>query len=304
MAKTINRIILVLTIASAAFLSSCKPKPITGQVFIVDPSGVGSPLDGIQIVLINAKDADDYLKKKKIEADQQSGQIKAEIEKLQVELKTEQPEYDEQKATNDAYIANQSYTNDPRYITILKESDDATKKIQTLANAITYLRSKYGKSPFSMNMLIVHQYPKEYLDAWHAEDADAAQIQEIQRDVNRIDNELGSFTLKVENEKALETSAMMQKVELTKENLQSAAANLAMFQTPYFYLADFSPTALEISLADLEGNFVIHNPKKGTKIFAKLKLEDANSGYFWLVDLPPKGQKLILSNGNLFKVPQ
>jgi hypothetical protein len=96
---------------------------------------------------------------------------------------------------------------------------------------------------------------------------------------------------------------MMHKVERTKENLQAATANLAAFQTPYFYLADFSPAALGISLADSGGNFSIQNPKNGVKVFAKLKLEDSKSGYFWLVDLPTKGQKLILSNGNLFARP-
>ena len=297
--KKINLIILMLAIISATLLSSCKPKPITGQVFIVDPSGVGSPLDGIQIILVDGKEANEFLKKKKTESDQQCSQTKAEIDKSQAELKIEQAEYDEKKATNDAYIASQSYTNDPRYIAILKVSDDTIKTAQTLANAVTYLRSKYGEPP----EIFVTQYTKEQRDGWAAQKEDIRRIESIRHDAVRTDNELDSFPQKVKNEKAWENSAAMQKVELTKENLQIATANLAAFQTPFFYLADFSPTSLEMSLADLSGNFTIHNPKKGSKVFAKLKLEDSKSGYFWLVDLPPEGQKLILSNGNLFSSP-
>jgi hypothetical protein len=145
--ETINRVTLMLVIVCAALLSSCKPKPISGQVFIIDPSGIGAPLNGIQIILVDAREADDFLKKKKSESDQQCGRIKAEIDKLQAELKIEQAEYDEIKATNDAYIPSQSYTNDPRYIALLNKSDDAIKTAQTLANAVIYLRSKYGEPP-------------------------------------------------------------------------------------------------------------------------------------------------------------
>ena len=55
-----------------------------------------------------------------------------------------------------------------------------------------------------------------------------------------------------------------------------------------------------MSLTDKKGYFVVHNPTKGTKIFAKLKSDETGEEFFWLVDLPPKGQKLILSSDNTF----
>jgi hypothetical protein len=65
-------------------------------------------------------------------------------------------------------------------------------------------------------------------------------------------------------------------------------------------LADFSPATLETSLTDEAGYFVIHNPKPGTKIFAKVESDETNKDFFWLLDPPQKGDKLILSDTNLF----
>jgi hypothetical protein len=48
----------------------------------------------------------------------------------------------------------------------------------------------------------------------------------------------------------------MAAVEATKQKLDGANQTLKSFQTPYFYLADFSPAALETSLADEAGDFV------------------------------------------------
>jgi hypothetical protein len=75
------------------------------------------------------------------------------------------------------------------------------------------------------------------------------------------------------------------------------------FQSPSFYLADFSPTALETSVTDKKGYFVVHNPTKGTKIFATVKSDETGEEFFWLVDLPQKEEKLVLSDSNLLTIP-
>jgi hypothetical protein len=257
-------------------------------------NGTMVKVGGVQIVLIDAKEASDFLQKKKTESDQKSAQIQTVIDKLETELNTNQAEYEEAKN-----VASQSYTNDPQYIAAIKESDDAIKMAQTLANAIEYLRSKYGDSPYGRNPL-VRQYPKEYYDAWHAEDADAARIQSIRQDANRIDNEINSLPQKIQNDRNLQINTAMAAVEETKQKLDEANQTLKSFQTAYFYLADFSPAALEMSLTDKTGNFVIHNPKPGTKIFAKVESDETNKDFFWLLDPPQKGDKLILSDTNLF----
>jgi len=250
---------------------------------------------GVQIFLIDAKEADDFLQKKKVESEQQSARITADIEKLQSELNTNQFEYDEaEKATS------QSYTNDPQYIATIKKSDDTIKTAQTLANAVNYLKSKYGESPAMLNQPFVRQYPKEQRDAWAAEEADIQRLQSIRFDANRIDNEIDSLPETIRNKRSWRIKTAM--AALTETQIKVAGANqtLKSFQTPYFYLADFSPAALEMSLTDEAGNFVIHNPKPGTKIFAKVESDETNKDFFWLVDLPPKGQKLILNSDNMF----
>ena len=104
-------------------------------------------MGGVQILLVDEKEAIDFVNRKNAEAKQKFSKTQLEVEKLKAELAAEQAEYDRKKATNDAYIASQSYTNDPRYIALLNESDNIIKTNQTLVNAVNYLRSKYGEPP-------------------------------------------------------------------------------------------------------------------------------------------------------------
>ena len=45
------------------------------------------------------------------------------------------------------------------------------------------------------------------------------------------------------------------------------------------------------------------NPKAGTKVFAKVKSDETSKEFFWLLDLPNEGEKLVLNENNLFTVP-
>ena len=143
----LETLITLAVIAGMFCLVGCKPKPISGQIFIVDETGVGTALGGVQILLVDEKEAIDFVNRKNAEAKQKFSKTQLEVEKLKAELAAEQAEYDRKKATNDAYIASQSYTNDPRYIALLNESDNIIKTNQTLVNAVNYLRSKYGEPP-------------------------------------------------------------------------------------------------------------------------------------------------------------
>jgi hypothetical protein len=128
-------------------------------------------------------------------------------------------------------------------------------------------------------------------------------IQSLRQRAGQIDSELNNLTDKILNENLRETTDAQWKVGRIEEDLKAKVVSMNWLQTADFYLADFSPTPLEKCLADLNGNFTIQNPRPHTKIFAKLKPEDSTNGYFWLVDLPPKGKKLILSNDNQFTAP-
>jgi hypothetical protein len=232
-----------------------------------------------QILLIHSSQAEDFLQKKKSDADQKCSQIKTDMRKLQSEINE----------------PSNSYTNDPRYTQLIQKANEDIKMAQTMANAIGHLRSKYGESPYSMNMPLVRQYPKEYYDAWHAEDADAGRIESIRLDANRLDNEMDSTVA------AIKAKKEQQKINATVI-LNSDDQLLNSYQSPRFYLSDFCPVPLETLQADDEGRFAIHNTREGTRVFAKVMPDnnDTNEEFFWLVDLPPVGQKLILNDGNLF----
>jgi hypothetical protein len=127
-------------------------------------------------------------------------------------------------------------------------------------------------------------------------------LDSIRRDAYRIDREIDSFPEKFKNEKDQQRQTAMAAVAAAHEKVDKANQALESFQTPYFYLADFSPAALEMSLTDEKGHFVVYNLKEGTKVFAKVKSDETSEEFFWLLDLPQKGEKLFLSDTNLFTI--
>lgn len=252
-------------------------------------NGVRVKINNVRVCLVEAKEVNDFMQKKESDAGQQCSQIKSNVDKLQSEVAALRFE------TVDA-----SYflANDPPYISLLNESRDDKKKIETLYNAVAVLRSKYGEQPWKMDIPLIRRYPKDYLNAWHAEDVDDARISSIQVDVKNVDNEISSLTANVAEEEK-------ERIQILTDQLNEANESLKSFQTANYFLADYSPAALEVSLTDEKGRFVIHNPMPDTKIFATVKPDngETNEDFFWLVDLPATGEKLILSNNNMFTVP-
>lgn len=246
-------------------------------------------IDGVQVSLINRQEADDFLQKKRSDVDQQYNEIKTNLDNLQQEI---------EDLTAIINGKNQSYTNDPEYVAVIKESDDTIKKAQALANAIANLRAKYGDSPYSRNMPLARKYPQAYVDAWHTEDTYAAQLREIQRNASHVDGKIDSAASSIKNRAS-------EKQRADVEQARKDAELLKQFQSPRFYLADFSPSALETALTDSKGTFTFTHPQPGSKVLVKLRTEtgQTNEEFFWLVDLPPDGSRLILNNQNLFTVP-
>jgi hypothetical protein len=247
------------------------------------------------ILLVSASEADDFLKNKKIESENQCTRIKADIEKLQSELETNNSEYTEAKN-----VASQSYTNDSSFVELLTETQENIKTVETLAKAIKILRAKYGDPPDMLNQPFVRQYPQDQRAAWQAIREDTQRIQSIRRRANQIDIVDDSLPQKIQSKRNWRVKSAMAALDATKKKLDEANQNLKSAQSPAFYLTDFSPVALEMIQADKQGNFVIRNPKAGTKVFAKLKSEPTSEEFFWLLTLPQKGDKLILSENNLF----
>lgn len=263
-------------------------------------------VDGVRLLLIDAKEANDFLKEKKSESDKQCDRIKVDIAKLQSDLNAKQSAYLE--ATN---VASQSYTNDPRYVAAIEKADDAKKTVQMLSKAINYLKSKYGEPPFDSAIPRASQpvsggfyagVSQEQRVAWEAEIEDAQRIQSLRIDLATTDSKIDYLSQQIINERNWQIENSLAAVEAAEKKLDAANQSLESLQSPDFYLADFSPTALETSVTDAKGHFMFHNPPKGTMIFAKVKSDETGGQFFWLVDLPPKGQKLLLNENNMFAV--
>jgi len=255
-------------------------------------------IDGVQVFLVDAKEADDFLQKKKNESDQQCTQLKADTEKLQSELNARQSEYEAAKI-----LAGQSYTNDSRYIALIKEDEDNLKTAKTLAKAIAFLESKYGVPPDMLNQPFVRQYSQEQRTAWQAIREDTQRIQSISQRADRIASEDDNLENKIKNERRMQIQASLAALDAAKKKLDEANQNLKSGQSPSFYLSDFSPAALEMTQTDTKGKFVIHNSKAGAKVFAKVKSDETGEVFFWLLNSPQKGERLILSDSTLFTAP-
>jgi hypothetical protein len=282
---------------AAVSLTSCKPTPVTGQMFIVTSSGIATPIQNVQILLIDSKEADDFLSGKKLESQKQTSLLTAQIEQLKIERSAAEAVYENITASNSVYFANRSFTNDSRYITLADESNKRIQSMQNLTNAIAALKSQYGEMP----QIRIGHYTQEQLNAFAAETDDAQRIKSLRERTRQIGNELESLVRKIQNEKNTNAVMAKQKVDDIDNKIKTANDSLASLKTPYFYLDDFSPRPMEMSLTDDKGNFVINQPKPHAKIFAKINLKDSKSSYYWLVDLPATGEKLNLSDGNAFK---
>ncbi len=290
---------LMLMALAAVSLTSCKPTPITGQIFIASSSGIATPIQNVQILLIDSKEADDFLSGKKQESQKQTSLLTAQIEQLKTERDAAEAVYEKISGSNSVYFASRSFTNDARYVTLVDESNKKVQTMQTLTNAIAALKSKYGESP----QIGIGHYTQEQLNAFAAETEDAQRIKSLRERTRQVANELESLARKIQNEKNTNAATAKQKVDDIDGEIKAANDSLASLKTPYFYLGGFSPKPIEMSLTDDKGNFVVNQPKSHTKIFAKIKLEDSKSSYYWLVDLPTQGEKLSLSDGNAFKGP-
>ena len=287
----------MLMALAAVSLTSCKPTPVTGQIFIASSSGIATPIQNVQILLIASKEADDFLSGKKLESQKQTSLLTAQIEQLNIGRNAAEAVHEKITVSNSAYFANQSFTNDSRYVTLADESNKKNQTMQALTNAIASLKSKYGELP----QIRIGHYTQEQLNAFAAETEDAQRIKSLRERTRQIENELESLARKIQNEKNTNAATAKQKVDDIDGEIKAANDSLASFKTPYFYLGDFLPKPMEMSLTDDKGNFVINQPKPQAKIFAKIYLEDSKSSYYWLVDLPTKGEKLNLSDGNAFK---
>ena len=228
-------------------------------------------IDGVQVLLVNANQADDFVKTKKIESDQKYVQTKADIEKLKSELSTNQFNYEVERNVPSNFIEN-----DPQYIEAMKKYNNVkTRSTKKFNDTIRY-------------------YPSGMPNLASAE---------LTEELEEAGKELEGIPSKIRAERSARFEAASRALEATKQKLNVANQSLESCQSPSFYLSDFSPAALEMAQTDAKGKFVIHNSKAGTKVFAKVKSDETGEVFFWLLNSPQNGERLILSDKNLFTPP-
>jgi hypothetical protein len=102
------------------------------------------------------------------------------------------------------------------------------------------------------------------------------------------------------------TAAPKTELAVAEKKLDAAATALKSFPTANDYFESFFPSPIETTVADVEGDFTIERPKQPAKLFAKAERQTMGSveNYYWLVDVPATGDKLILGNNNMFTAPR
>jgi hypothetical protein len=167
-----------------------------------------------------------------------------------------------------------------------------------MGKAMYYLRSRYSQSVY---ILSAAQREQQAI-AQNAIRQDSATVEKLDERGMEIIREQEAVEAKFLAPLNDAYSQAMIAAQTAQEQLSESEQSLKDILSANNYLEDFSPAAIETSTTDAGGNFVIDTPKEPSKVFVKTQKQvlDSVENYYWLVDLPPQGQKLILSNGNLF----
>ena len=256
---------------------------------------------GVQVLLIDPKEADDFLTTKTAEAKEETKRLSAELSKLESEKQAALAECEQTKSNVTAYLQSETFQNDARLPLLQAELDKCNEAIKKLTATLLYLSAKYGEPPDPAGPnLPVRRHSKEQNDAWVAENYDDETIRSLNQKVRQIEREMDSAKKMLCAEQAGKIRIAESKAQRVATEIADAQISLREVTLPAFYLDDFNPKPIEIALTDNKGNFILNQSKRPAKLFAKFKLGDVN--LFWLLDAPMKGEKAILNNNNVFKV--
>jgi hypothetical protein len=285
---------LAVAVSALTVLSGCKPKPISGQLFIVTESRLNIPLGAVEIDVISASDADAFLTQKEKEIEKESSALNIQLKSLNIQLdesnknkEIARKKFLETQRAYDDYMNNQQYTNNQEYIALLNKENSALAQGRRVnAGAAGSFNSPTPRAG-------------QFYDQANA-------VSLMRLNLQRLGYKLGeplrtaSYQASVaSNQASSECSSLLSK-------LQSLQLQLQSLRTPEMYFGNFSPAVIEKTVTDSEGNFTMQTRKRSAKIFAKAQRQtlDSTENYFWLIDSPVKGEKLILSNNNMFSVPK
>jgi hypothetical protein len=302
--KEIMKWVFIWTvIAATGLVFGCARKPLEGQAFIVSEARINFPLGAMQIEVVDGKQADDFmqarqaeiqLKKQSLQAafDEASSNCEA-ASKLQLE------------AQNAA--VGRGYTNNPDYFPLLAEKEKDSQIIDTLTAAMDSLeRIAYPANGQVSTFRVSQADLQAQRNAYNAIEQDGARIRALRPTMAQIDQRIQSIKddfLKPYRDNLDQTYAHFSQ---TQAALRDAEAALKSYPKPDDYFQGFSPKLIASAVTDASGNFSIVSPSLPVKIFATAQRQiiDSTETYYWLVEPPQAGQKLILSNENMFTAAQ
>lgn len=290
---------MLVIVLLSILITSCKPKVINGQILISTESGIAIPLNNIEVCLVDAKEADDFIKSKQQNAASEFKSLKHELGDATEQMILAQNYAELVKSTNDTYIKSNAFTNDSRYLDLVNQTNTLCRTISTFLRAVDYLKSQYGVPPNPRTRL----YSQEQTSAWNAELGDLASITDWQAEEARTEIDMMNLGDKIIRERQIETQSAQAKADNATQNMNSVSRELSILTTASYYLDDFSPTKIAVSLTDERGNFSLPDKRKDVKIFAKLKSDESGLDYFWLLDPPKSNQQFILNDSNKFQPP-
>jgi hypothetical protein len=296
--KTITLWLPMLTVACAAImLAGCKPHHISGQVFIVTRSGFNMPLGAVEVDLVDATEAEDFLENRNAEIKHESDAINLQIKetsqqysesgkgvdearnKYLAAVRIEQDfERDEPFKTNEAYILlTKRYQG---YATLLRAIDnDPTGGVRISPNSAPPDPNRRLNLEKAMLDVQTQQRNLQY--------SLASPIKESRYQAEQIFNQLSN-----------KHSEIQRKLNDLRSKLNAVASPQSVF-------LHFDPHPIEKTITDAEGKFVINVNKKKSKLYAKAQRQilDETESYYWLTEIPSNSRVIILSNNNIFSAP-
>lgn len=245
--------IVAVAIGSFSFF---KPKPISGQLFVVTQASLNIPLGAVQIEMVKQKDIDDFMKQRQAEIDSRLQSLQKAYDSAKTEcVKAAQDQEQAQTALQEKFMA---YTNDVQYVALQKERVKVWAAFQAQVK-------KLGPTLMNMNTFYETGYTSQPELAPLAD-----RMREIDRECVAIRDKNQAPLLRA-RDYARDT------LTLNQNRLDAAATALEQFPTATDYLRDFSPMPVGTTVTDANGNFTIQHPGKGTKVFAKAQRQVLDS---------------------------
>lgn len=304
-------------------LSGCKPKEttITGQVFIVTRGAANIKLGAVEVLLVDKKQATDFIEKKQ-------GEIATAIAASQNELAA---------AEQALETANESATKIDVYWNSLTPKRpwsvdvNAWNYYLVLTNGFFTSNTDFNKLRLQLEKVLRQKdiYDQQVNSLWDQREKALSYITDQRLNGNfAVGNGMDSLNarldtaLKARIAKFQEASTCMKQLEdiisaektekfsnLSSARLRETAAKarLQTLQMAETFFADFSPQAIRRTHTDADGNFsIVCDRNKQFALFANAERAVLNGTekYYWLVNVPTdsKAAQVLLSNNNLVSV--